>query len=111
MCDVYCIEITEPAERDLQDAVKYISIELKNRIAADRLLDDVDKAVYSLKEMPSRHALVDDEILSGQGVRFIPVLNYLVFYVIREEIKTVVIERFLYSRRNWVTILRGENEL
>ena len=107
---MYLIKITEPAEIDLQYAAKYIAIELKNRVAADRLLDDVDEAIYSLEEMPSRHALVDDDVLAGRGIRFFPVHNYLVFYVIREEIKTVVIERFLYGRRDWVTILRSENE-
>ena len=107
---MYFIKITEPAEGDLLDAAQYIAIDLKNRIAANRLLDDVDEAIYSLEEMPSRHALVDDDVLAGYGIRFFPVHNYLVFYVIREEIKTVVIERFLYSRRDWITILRGENE-
>ena len=107
---MYLIKITDPAERDLQAAAKYIAVELKNRIAADRLLDDVDDAIYSLEEMPSRHALVDDEVLAGRGIRFFPLHKYLVFYAIREEIKTVVIERFLYDRRDWITILRGENE-
>ena len=106
----YLIKITEPAERDLQDAVKYIATELKNRTAAERLLDDAGKAIYSLEEMPSRHTLVNDEALAGYGIRVFPVHNYLVFYAIREEIKTVIIERFLYSRRDWVTILHGENE-
>ena len=107
---MYLIKITEPAERDLQDAAKYIAIELKNRTAANRLLDDVYEAVNSLEEMPSRHTLVDDDVLSGCGIRFFPIHNYLVFYAIREEIKTVVIERFLYGRRDWITILRGERE-
>ena len=104
---MYLIKITEPAERDLLNAVKYIAIKLKNRIAADRLLDDVDKAIYSLEEMPSRHALVSDETLASVGIRFFSVHNYLVFYTIREEPKTVVIKRILYSRRDWITILHG----
>ena len=103
---MYHILITEPAERDLHDAAKYIAIELRNRIAADRLLDDVDKAIYSLEEMPSRHALVSDETLASVGIRFFPIHNYLVFYAIREEPKTVVIERILYNRRDWITVLR-----
>jgi len=38
-----------------------------------------------------------------------PVLNYLVFYIIREEINTVVIHRFLYGRRDWLTILKNDS--
>ena len=107
---MYLIKITEPAEKDLQDAAKYIAVELKNASAAVRLLDATYEAVYSLEEMPTRHALVDDESLAGRGIRFFPVHNYLVFYVVREETKTVFIERFLYGRRDWITILRGEND-
>jgi plasmid stabilization system protein ParE len=107
---VYQIKITEPAERDIQDAAKYISVELRNKIAAVRLLDDLDEAIYSLVEMPSRYALVDDAVLAGQGVRFFPVHSYLVLYTIREKTKTVVIERFIYCRRDWISILRGKDE-
>jgi plasmid stabilization system protein ParE len=42
---MYVIKITESAERDLKDAAGYIAIELKNRVAAGRLLDDVIEAV------------------------------------------------------------------
>jgi len=107
---MYTIKITESAENDLLDTARYIAKELKNRMAADHLLDDVDKAINSLKEMPQRHAIVVDEVLANLGFRFFPVRNYLIFYVIREENKTVVIERFLYGRRDWITILRNDGK-
>jgi hypothetical protein len=56
--------------------------------------------------MPSRHSLMNDEALVNSGIRYFLVHNYLVFYAIREEIKTVIIERFLYDRHNWISILR-----
>jgi len=104
---MYQIKITEPAENDIQSAVNYIITELKNPEAGLRLFDDAYKAITSLEEMPYRHPLVKDEILASYGFRFIPVDNYIVFYVVREETETVVIERFLYSRRDWVSILKG----
>jgi len=107
---LYHIDITEPAENDLHDAVKYITEQLLNPSAAERLIDDTEHAVNSLSNMPDRHALVKDEVLARLGFRFIPVNNYLVFYIIREEIKTVVIQRFLYGRRDWVNILKSETD-
>jgi toxin ParE1/3/4 len=104
---MYRIQITEAAEKDLLAATRYIARILKNRTAADCLLDDVQEAICSLEEKPSCHALADDEVLAGLGIRFFPVHNYLMFYVIREEIKTVVIVRFLYGRRDWAAILRN----
>ena len=106
---MYHIDITEPAENDIQDAVKYITEQLLNPSAAYKLIDDTEHAVNSLRNMPDRHALVRDDVLARLGFRFIPVNNYLVFYIIREEIKTVVIQRFLYGRRDWVNILKDES--
>jgi len=103
---MYQIKITEPAENDIQSAVNYIIRDLKNPAAALRLFDDAYDAINSLEEMPFRYPLVNDEILASYGFRFFPVHNYIVFYVIREETETVVIERFLYNRRDWATILK-----
>jgi plasmid stabilization system protein ParE len=70
-------------------------------------LNDAEKAIYSLEEMPLRYPLVADEFLASQGFRFFPVHKYLVFYVVREETNIVVIERFLYGKRDWAAILSG----
>ena len=58
--------------------------------------------------MPERYAVVDDEILSREGFRFILIKNYLLFYVVRKETQTVVIQRFLYARRDWMNILKPD---
>jgi addiction module RelE/StbE family toxin len=105
---LYQIDITEPAEKDIIETVKYIFEQLLNPTAAGKLVDDIEKAIYSLADMPQRHALVKDDDLAGLGFRFMPVNKYLVFYVIREERNTVVIQRVLYGRRDWVAILKNE---
>ena len=103
---MYHIDITEPAENDIIEAVKYITEQLLNPSAAGKLLDDAEDAIYSLTDMPQRRALVKDDDLARLGFRFMPVNNYLVFYIVREEKKTVVIQRFLYGRRDWITVLK-----
>jgi len=105
---LYHIDITEPAENDIIEAAKYITEQLLNPAAAGKLVDDAENAIYSLTDMPQRHALVKDDDLARLGFRFMPVNNYLIFYTVREEKKTVVIQRFLYARRDWVTILKNE---
>ena len=107
---MYHIDITEPAENDINEAVKYISEQLLNPSAAGKLVDDAEPAIYSLTEMPQRHSLVKDDDLGRLGFRFIPVNNYLVFYVIREDRNTVVIQRFLNGRRDWATIIKRESK-
>jgi toxin ParE1/3/4 len=105
---LYSINITEPAENDIHEAAIYIIEQLLNPPAAGRLVDAIENAIYSLSDMPQRHALVNDDVLARLRIRFMPVNNYLVFYIIREEKRTVVIQRILYGRRDWVSILKRE---
>lgn len=58
--------------------------------------------------MPEKYAVVDDEIFSIEGFKFVPVNNYLLFYIVRKETQTVVIQRFIYARRDWINILGTE---
>ena len=74
------------------------------------MLDDAEKAINSLEEMPLRYPLVAYEPLASLGLRGVPVQNYIVFYVVREGRRLVVIERLLYGKRDWTTILYGRPE-
>lgn len=105
---MYYIDITSLAETDIFETAKYIKEQLLNPSAAGNLIDAVEMAINSLNVMPLRHALVNDDTLASLGFRFMPVKNYLIFYTVREERMTVVIQRFLYARRDWITILKGE---
>ena len=100
------IEITEPAERDLMEAVDYITHELGNPQAAMDLLVLTEKILNGLAAFPNRHALVGLEELAEQRVRWIPVGNYLAFYAVREAEKKVTVLRFLYGRRDWMNLIK-----
>lgn len=101
----YDVKITEPAERDLYEIGAYISKELLEPTTAKEVISKIAKAVNSLEEMPLRNALVADESLALKGIRKIIVDNYIIFYVVDEENKTVIVIRILYSRRNWIDLL------
>lgn len=102
---MYQIIITEPAELDIAEATRYIAKELQNPAAANSLLDDIENSIASLKNMPERHAIIKNERLLSLGFRYLAVNNYLVFYIIREDTKSVTIERFLHCRRDWNHII------
>ena len=105
---MYHIIISEPAEHDIRKAVEYIDEELQNRIAAENFLNDIEKSILSLSDMPLRYPLAADAQLASWGIRVFPVNNYLVFYAVRKKTKTVVIERVLYKRRDWEAILKND---
>ena len=49
----YSVNITDLAEEDILSTVKYISNALKNPIAANNLLDEIEKYEKILEEMPN----------------------------------------------------------
>jgi len=73
----YHIHITVTAERDVINASDHIEFVLKNPKAADDLLDEAERQIYSLADFPEKFKLVDDSVLASWGVRFVVVNGYL----------------------------------
>lgn len=107
----YVVELSEPAERDISEAIIYTSQNLHNPIAAEKLLKKLESAFFLLSDLPQRHEIVLHDSLISQGIRFRSVSNYLLFYVIREQSQKVVILRCLHTRREWLTLLQEINEV
>ena len=99
------IDITIPAERDLHEVGTYIANELLEPEIAIKTIDKISDYILKLEEMPYRNAIVKDKKLALHGIRKIFIDNYIVFYIISEETKTVTIIRVLHSKRNWIDLL------
>lgn len=102
---MYDIQITEPAEKNLYEIGAYISKELLEPETAKKVISKIAKGINPLEGIPLRNALVADDRLAYKGIRKIMVDNYIVFYIVTEESKTVTIIRILYSRRDWINLL------
>jgi toxin ParE1/3/4 len=103
--DRYSIEITEPAENDLNEIGYYIAKKLLEPSIAQKVVNKIGEAIMKFEEFPFRNELVVDEKLATQRIRKINVENYMVFYIVTEESKTVTIIRILYGRRDWLNLL------
>ena len=106
---MYYVKITHTAEEDILSSVKYIADILKAPKAANNLLDEIKKHEEILEHTPGIFPCVPNEYLASMGFRFTIVKNYLMFYSINEDEKTVVVHRFLYGHRDWINIL-AENQ-
>ena len=49
---MYKVKLTKAAKSDLKNAAFYIAYDLKNEAAANRLLDETDKQLSALCDMP-----------------------------------------------------------
>ncbi|TCL37239.1 addiction module RelE/StbE family toxin [Anaerospora hongkongensis] len=101
----YRVKFTPKAEEDLDEFYGYILGTLSAALAADKLMDHIEAAIMRLKEYPFSCQYVLDEPLKARGYRKLIVDNYLVFYLVEELDKEVVIMRILYGATNYQDIL------
>ena len=102
---MYFVNITDIAEEDILATVKYISNELKAPVAANNLLDEIEKHEDILGKTPNIYPYVPDEYLAAKGLKFAIIKNYLMFFTVDDDAKKVNVLRFLYGRRDWKNIL------
>ena len=102
----YSLHVARAAHFDLESATSYIDFVLMNPEAGDALLEEFYAKTGELLTFPEMYPLAKDPLLRSWGVRSLPVKNYLAFYTVSEERQTVYIVRFLFARRDWVSILR-----
>ena len=104
----YSIFVTGKAKQDLIEAADYIEYTLLNPKAADDLIDRFEKEINNLAFMPEKHQLVNDPVLAAWGIRMIALNNYIVFYTVDKESKSISVIRFLYVKRNWISVLSND---
>jgi len=84
---------------------RYIAQNLKAPIAARRIYTAIKNAILSLKTSPARYPVIQDEPFKSQGFRLMPVENFVVFYVIDEEVSRVDALRVMYGKRDCQNLL------
>jgi len=101
----YDVNLTEPAEKDLRDIARYISQQLNAPIAALNTVRAIGEAIEKLASNALIYPLVRDDRLAAIGYRPLVVKNYIIFFVVSENEKIVDVDRILYGRRDWQSIL------
>ena len=62
--EVYRINISDLAKKDIQDTVTYIANEFQESAVAEKTSDTIVDAIFTLEEMPDRICLVKDKRLA-----------------------------------------------
>lgn len=101
----YKLLITKDAENDINEIISYIVNELKNPIAAGNVLSETEKSYKVLIAAPAAFPLCIDRRLRSGGYRKIPVKNYIIFFRVDEDRKTVYIMRVIYGRREYIKLI------
>ena len=101
---MYKIRYLPIAQKDLQDIVKYILENLKSPKDAMGFIETLDESILRLKQYPYSCTLYQSKEPLESEYRFLPVKNYLVFYVVAEN--TVEIHRIIYAKMNLVKLIK-----
>lgn len=104
---IYRIEVTTDARDDLRQIREYISVDLGNESSASKTVGSIIKSIGQLKNLPEIGAPLSSRIDVKTDYRYLVCGNYNVFY--RIETDTVKIVRVLNARRNFMTIIFGED--
>ncbi len=92
------------AQKDLQDIILYFLDNLKSPKAAMDFIQTFDKSILRLKQYPCSCRLYQPQKPLEFEYRFLPVKNYLVFYIVTENI--IEIHRIIYAKMNLKKIIK-----
>ncbi len=102
---MYNLEYLPVARQDMIDIVRYISRELNNPIAADRLAVELIEAGNSIPVLPyANPAYIPLRPLKHE-YRKLLVRNYMMLYWLDEEKKMVTVARVVYAKRDYEKLL------
>lgn len=97
MVKKYKIEYLPSSAKDLTEIVDYIKIDSPQ--SALNFLDKIDESISRLEQFPFIGVIPKDIRLQSLGYRMLIIDNYLVFYVVFEEI--VEIRRIISGKRKY----------
>ncbi len=102
----FSYRFTEKAEQDLDEILRYISVDLVNPTAAQNLGRKVFEKIDMVRTFPESGAPVDNEFLADKTVRKLSVDNYVIYYKAYYEENVISIIRIVYGKRNLDEILK-----
>ncbi|GHU38581.1 hypothetical protein FACS1894190_00450 [Spirochaetia bacterium] len=104
---MYGLIFSKLFDDDIDSTYQYIKENLEAPMAAENLMKEVKQKLEYLKETPTARPIIKDELIAALNLRVIKVKNYAVYYSVNEKKQTVRLVRFLYNKRDWINILRG----
>lgn len=103
---MYKLEYLPIALNDMVEIVSYISAELQNPIAANRLSEEFIKAAERLTDFPYANPVYTPLRPLKYEYRKTVVDNYIMFYWVDETNKVITVARVIYGKRDYGKILK-----
>lgn len=105
MSERYDVKLSIRAKKDLMSIVSYIKDELKEPNIAKKYAKILKTEIESLEYFPQKYSIIDNEKIKDLNMRKHIIKNYIAFYRINEEKKTVNVDRIIYGASDWINKL------
>lgn len=105
MSDTYQIEYSSEALDDLREIFAYIAYIKLSPENAEEQVNRIRKVIRSLCFMPERYVPLDWEPWKSRNAHKVPVDNFIVFYIVNTDTRTVTIVRIVFRGRNIKSVL------
>ena len=102
------VKVSPQAAEDLLEIKNYIENELQNPITVHSTVEKIVETYEDLANFPEIGIPVERYVSFPTDYKFVLANNYSIFY--RTEDDCVKVIRIMYSRRDFVRILFGDNE-
>lgn len=97
----YKVRLSIVAKNDFKSIISYIKNDLLEPTIARKYAELIKEEIKTLEHFPQKFSVIDPSIIKYDNFRKLIIKNYIAFYRINEDKKTVNIERILYGGTDW----------
>lgn len=110
MNETYSVIYSSNAKDDLIEIYSYIAFDLQVPDIAEGQVNRIRKTIRSLDFMPSRYITVEWEPWKSMRMHQVPVDNFVVYYVVNDDSRTVTVIRIFYGGRDIEDIINTDDK-
>jgi toxin ParE1/3/4 len=104
----YLVEISETAEKDLENIISYLRHNLAGDIITDKYKILFKQELKNLENVAGSMPILDEELTGHKNIRKLNVRNYIIFYTVEEESSKAFVVRIGHAFMDWEKYLKDE---
>lgn len=103
----YVVEISETAERDLENIISYLRSNLESDIIADKYKILFKQKLKNLENIAGSMPILSESLTGHKNIRKIDIENYVVFYLVNDEASKAFVVRIGHTFMDWEKYLKN----
>lgn len=104
----YMVEISETAEQDLENIIRYLRYNLAGDIISDKYKILFKQELKNLENIAGSMPILSEELTGYKNIRKINIRNYIVFYIVDDENSKALVLRIGHAFMDWEKYLKDE---